>query len=121
MAAGDRIEKRLLGPIQLSATDAALGSSISSAYTWVIKQIIICNTTGTDRLVYLGIGTDSATGGGTSRFISGLPVAAYDTVVLDTALVLVGSATAGSADRLWGYADSASSVNVLVVGWQKTN
>lgn len=121
MAAGDRIEKRLLGPIQLSATDAALGSSISSTYTWVIKQIIICNTTGTDRLVYLGIGTDSATGGGASRFISGLPVAAYDTVVLDTALVLVGSATAGSADRLWGYADSASSVNILVVGWQKTN
>ena len=41
MATGDRIEKRLLGPIQLSATDAALGSSISSAYTWVIKQIIL--------------------------------------------------------------------------------
>ena len=121
MAAGDRTEKRLIGPIQLSATDAALGSSISGTYTWIIKQVILCNTSGTDRLVYLGIGTDSATGGATSRFVSALPIAAYDTIVLDTALVLVGNATAGSADRLWGYADSASSVNVVVVGWQKTN
>lgn len=121
MATGDRSEARLIGPIALTATDAALGSSITSAYTWIIKQIILCNASGTDRLVYLGIGTDSATGGTTSRIVNALPMAAYDTVVIDTALVLVGSATAGSADRLWGYSDYASSVNITVVGWRKEN
>lgn len=121
MASGDRVERRLLGPIQLSATDAALGSSIGGSFTWIVKQIILCNTSGSDRLVYLGIGTDSATGGATSRFLSALPVAANDTTVLDTAIVLVGNATAGSADRLWGYADSGSAVNVIVVGWRKEN
>jgi hypothetical protein len=132
MATGDRTEKRLVGPLQLANASAALGSSITSTYTWVIKQIILCNTSGTDRLVYLSIGNDTTDASSTAsspasqaapanRFVNALPVAAFDTVVLDTALVLVGSATAGAADRLWGYADSASAVTVTVVGWQKTN
>jgi hypothetical protein len=121
MATGDRAEARLLGPVQLSATDSALGSSVSGTYTWIVKQIILCNTTGNDRLVYLGIGNDSATGGTAGRFLHALPIAGYDTLVLDTALVLVGNATAGSSDRIWGYSDSASSVNVTVIGWRKTN
>lgn len=121
MATGDRTEKRLIGPVTLSATDAALGSSITGTYTWVLKQVILCNTAGTDRLVYLGVGTDSATGGTSGRVLHALPVAAYDTVVWDTALVLVGNATAASADRLWGYCDAASSVNITVMGWQKEN
>ena len=113
MAVGDRNETRLIGPSQLSATDAGLGAAVvASNNNWVIKQIILCNTSGVDRLVYLGVG-GAATGGITSRFISALPIAGYDTVVLDTALVL----TAG--ERLWGYADLASSVNILVVGWVK--
>jgi len=121
MASGDRTEKRLIGPVQLTATEIALGSSISGTYTWIVKQVVLCNTTGIDRLVYLGVGTDSATGGAAGRVLNALPVAAYDTVVWDTALVLVGSATAGSADRLWGYCDSASSVTITVMGWQKEN
>lgn len=113
MATGDRNETRLIGPSALSATDAGLGAAVvGSNFNWVIKQIILTNTSGTDRLVYLGIG-GAATGGTSSRFLSALPVAAYDTVVLDTALVL----TVG--ERLWGYADAASAVNILVVGWVK--
>lgn len=121
MASGDRQEWRLIGPATLTATDAALGSSVSGTYTWILKQIILCNTSGVDRLVYLSIGTDSATGGTSGRVLHALPVAAYDTVVWDTALVLVGSSTAASSDRLWGYADADSSVNITVVGWRKEN
>lgn len=113
MATGDRVETRLIGPSQLTATDAGLGSAaVAASREHIIKQVILSNTSGTDRLVYLGIG-GAATGGATSRFLSALPVAAYDTVVLDTALVLVAT------ERLWGYADLASAVNIIVTGWVK--
>jgi hypothetical protein len=42
-----------------------------------------------------------------------LPIAAFDTVVLDTALVLVAT------ERLWGYADLTGAVNIIVTGWIK--
>jgi hypothetical protein len=113
MAVGDRVETRLIGPSQLAATDAALGAAVvATSREHIIKQIILNNTSGTDRLVYLGIG-GAATGGTASRFLSALPVAAYDTLVLDTALVLVAT------ERLWGYADSASAVNIIAMGWIK--
>ena len=113
MATGDRKETRLIGPSQLSDTDAGLGSAVvPTSREHIIKQVILSNTSGTDRLVYLGIG-GAATGGATSRFLSALPVAAYDTVVLDTALVLVAT------ERLWGYADASSAVNIIVTGWIK--
>ncbi len=113
MATGDRKETRLIGPSQLTATDAGLGAAaVATSREHIIKQVILTNTSGTDRLVYLGIG-GAATGGATSRFLSALPIAAYDTVVLDTALVLVAT------ERLWGYADLASAVNIIVTGWVK--
>jgi len=113
MATGDRKETRLIGPSQLTDTDAGLGTAaVATSREHIIKQIILSNTSGTDRLVYLGIG-GAATGGATSRFLSALPVAAYDTVVLDTAMVLVAT------ERLWGYADLGSAVNILVTGWIK--
>ena len=113
MATGDRVETRLIGPSQLSDTDAGLGAAaVAASREHIIKQVILTNTSGTDRLVYLGIG-GAATGGDTSRFLSALPVAAFDTVVLDTALVLVAT------ERLWGYADASSAVNIIVTGWIK--
>ena len=114
MATGDRVETRLIGPSQLANTDTALGSAaVATNREHIIKQIILNNTSGTDRLVYLGIGSNAATGGTASRFLSALPIAAFDTVVLDTALVLVAT------ERLWGYADSGSAVNIIAMGWIK--
>ena len=113
MATGDRKETRLIGPSVLSNSETGLGTAVVPASReHIIKQVILCNTSGTDRLVYLGIG-GAATGGATSRFLSALPIAAYDTVVLDTALVLVAT------ERLWGYADASSAVNIIVTGWIK--
>jgi Tat protein secretion system quality control protein TatD with DNase activity len=57
MATGDRVETRLIGPSQLTATDAGLGSAaVATSREHIIKQVILSNTSGTDRLVYLGIG-----------------------------------------------------------------
>ena len=112
MAIGDRTEARLVGPVQLTATDAAVGAAVPSGRVWVVKQIIFTNTGGTDRLIYLGIG-GAASGGVSSRFIHTIPIAFGDTLVLDTALVLTAT------ERFWGFSDSASQVNVIVVGWEK--
>lgn len=112
MASGDRVETRLVGPVALTNINATVGVEVPTGKTWVAKQVILCNTANIDRLVYLAIGSaDTAP----NRFVSALPIAGGDTVVLDTALVLA------AGECFYGYSDRASAVNVVVVGWEKTN
>jgi hypothetical protein len=47
--------------------------------------------------------------------MSALPIGANDVMVWDTALVLL------TTETLQGLSDTASKVNVTVVGWDKTN
>lgn len=110
MAIGDRTEKRLVGPTTLGSTSAAVGIAVPTARQWVVKQIIFCNTSGTERLLYMAIGTAATVG---NRFVSALPIASGDTIVLDTALVL------NAAEQFFGYSDTGSVVAVTVVGWEK--
>ena len=113
MASGDRVETRLVGPVQLTNLEAAIGSAVASGHVWVVKQIIFTNTTGTDRLIYMNIGT-ATTGGVTKAFVYGLPIAGNDTIVLDTALVLNGP-----NDKFWGNSDLTAAVNCVIIGWDK--
>lgn len=108
MAVGDRTESRLVGPVTLTASDAGVGSAVPANRVWVLKQVVFCNTTGAERLAYLGIGSGTA-----NRVIHALPIAQFDTVVWDTALVLA------AGEQLYGYSDSGSAVNVVVMGWSK--
>jgi hypothetical protein len=50
-----------------------------------------------------------------NRIMSALPIGANDVMVWDTALVLL------TTETLQGLSDTASKVNVTVVGWDKTN
>lgn len=109
MAVGDRTEKRLGGPTQLGTSTTTVGT-VPSARNWVIKQIIICNTDTVDRTISLAIGSAATAA---NRIMSALPVGANDLMVFDTALVLT------AAETLQGLADSASVVNVTLVGWEK--
>jgi hypothetical protein len=110
MAVGDRTEKRLVGPVALSNTNATVGSAVGASKVWVTKQIIICNTDLVDRLIYLAIGTAATAA---NRFISALPIAASDVIVLDTALVMTAN------EQFYGYSDTGSVVTVTIVGWEK--
>jgi len=112
MASGDRVEKRLIGPVALTSSNAAVGSAVGAGKTWVIKQLIFCNTDGSDRLVYLAVGSAATP---SYRFASGMPIAANETVVLDTARDLEAT------EQLYGYADYASVITVMALGWEKTN
>jgi hypothetical protein len=109
MASGDRNEARLGGPTQLGTSTTTL-FTVASSRTAVIKQIIIANTDTVDRAVTLSIGSAATAA---NRIMSALPIGANDIMVWDTALVL------NAAETLQGLSDSASKVNVTVVGWIK--
>lgn len=111
MAAGDRVESRLGGPIQLGTSTTTICTA-SAGITEVIKQIIITNTDTVDRTVTLAIGSAATAA---NRILSALPIGANDVIILDTALVLL------TTETLQGLSDTASKVNVTVVGWEKTN
>lgn len=110
MAVGDRTEKRLVGPVALTNANATVGIAVPASRVWVIKQIAICNTDGSDRLFYLAIGTAATAA---NRLLSACPIAANDTIVWDTALTMTAN------EQLYGYADTGSVVTVTVVGWEK--
>jgi len=110
MAVGDRTEKRLVGPVTLTNANATVGIAVPASRQWTVKQIIFCNTSGTERLLYMAVGTAATVG---NRFVSALPIAVGDTIVLDTALVL------NAGEQFYGYSDTGSVVAVTVVGWEK--
>lgn len=109
MAAGDVFPKMLCVPTTLGTTTTTL-FTVPSNRQWAVKQIVICNTDGVERLVTLSYDGTAATA--SNCFVYQLPVAFYDTV-LDTALVFE------AGDTLQGLSDTASKVTVTVTGWER--
>lgn len=112
MAVGDRTETRLVGPVSFATTAGAVGASVAANRVWVIKQITICNTSGSEALVYLAVDPAGVAIADSHYFMYGLPVASKDTLVFDTGIVMV------TGDQLYGYADRTG-VNIIVNGWLK--
>ena len=119
MAAGDVFPKQLsaitgavttAAPVSLNTTDTTI-FTVPSNRQWAVKQIVVCNTDGTERWVSLSFNAAATTA--SNCFVFQLPIAAYDTIVLDTALVF------DSGQTLRGQADTASKVNVAVTGWER--
>jgi hypothetical protein len=110
MASGDVFPKMLASPTQLGTTTTTL-FTVVSGHQYAIKQIVICNTGGTDRVVTLAKGSAATAA---NCFTYNLPVAAFDTVVLDTALVFE------AAETVQGLADTGSVVTVTITGWDRT-
>jgi hypothetical protein len=109
MAIGDRNESRLGGPTQLGTSTTTICTA-ATGYAEILKQIIITNTDTVDRTFTLAIGSAATA---SNRIISALPIGANDVMVFDTAIVLAAGET------LEGLSDTASKVNVTVVGWEK--
>ena len=85
MAAGDRVESRLGGPIQLGTSTTTICTA-GAGITEVIKQIIITNTDTVDRTVTLAIGSAATAA---NRILSALPIGANDVIILDTAFAFI--------------------------------
>lgn len=110
MAVNDVFPKMLCAPTTLDTTTTTL-FTVTTNHQWAVKQIIICNTDGVERWVTLSYDGTAATA--SNCFVYQLPIAAYDTIVLDTALVFE------SGDTLQGLSDTASKVTVSVTGWER--
>ena len=108
MAVGDRTERRLFGPVAITTGDVAVGT-VPTSRVWVTKQFVLTNTNGVDAWVKLAIGTTSTV---SNCFFFQLPMAAYDTLVFDTALVLTAGETISAvSDR--------GAINIVCTGWSK--
>jgi hypothetical protein len=110
MASGDVFPKMLTVPTQVGTSTTTL-FTVPSGRQYTIKQIVICNTDGVDRLITLARGSAATAA---NCFTYNLPVAGYDTVVLDTGLVLE------AAETVQGLSDTASKVTVTITGWDRT-
>jgi hypothetical protein len=109
MASGDVFPKLLNAPDFLGTSTTTL-FTVPSGHQYAIKQIVVCNTDGTERWVKLAVG---ATTSPENCFVFQLPIAFYDTVVLDTALVLEAGQT------IQGSSDTANKVTVTITGWSR--
>ncbi len=109
MASGDVTPYLLAEPTFLGTTSTSLVVPTASYTSMTVKQIVVCNTDGVERWVKLGIDGISAS----QCFVFQLPIAAYDTVVLDTAVTLTYLQSA-----LYGASDTADKVTVTVTGWR---
>ena len=100
----------MVGPVALGTSNALItGATVPAGRVWVIKQITLCNSAGTEAAVYLAIGSAATA---SNRIMSALPVAVSDTTVFDTGIVM------NAGEQLYGYSDYAG-VNIIVNGWVK--
>jgi hypothetical protein len=109
MATGDVTPFLLTEPMFLGTSSTLVLAPNASYTTMTVKQIVICNTDGVDRWVKLGVDGISAV----NCFVFQLPIAGFDTVVLDTALTLTYLSSS-----IYGASDTADKVTVTVTGWR---
>lgn len=90
-----------------------LGSAVPAGKKWVIKQIVLVNTTATAATVTLDL-NDSGEAGAqvTNRIVGGVSVAANDVVTLDLSAVL------DAAGQINGLQGTAAAITVHVYGYE---
>ena len=109
MASGDVFPKMLTVPTQVGTLTTTL-FTVPAGHQYTIKQIVICNTDGSDRLITLARGS---AGSPANCFTYNFPVGFFDTVMLDTGLVFEANET------VQGLSDTAAKVTVTITGWDR--
>lgn len=102
------VEKRLYWAA--IAVTNTVGFTVPSGHRYVIKQIIIANTS-SDATVSLGLNGTAATAA--NRFASAVPCPGSDTITLESAIVLEATDTFNTIANQVGC-------NIMVVGWDHT-
>jgi hypothetical protein len=83
-------------------TTSATLYTVPTSTTTIVKNIVLCNTTGTAANVTLTVGGQT--------IINAYPVNANDTVTMDLSLVM------SSADTITGLQATASAISVYISG-----
>jgi len=104
------VESRILNPTVIGISSAVIHTTPAN-HRVVMKQLIICNTNGVDAWFSLAI--DGAASAPANCVFFRMTVGAYDTLILDTQIVLeVTDTIEAMADR--------TGVNITIVGWDHT-
>jgi len=119
------IPKRLAGPAQLSATANSLIYTVpnlsTAGTTAVIKEIVLCNTSGSAVTVTMSLKVKAVTVGASNNFLSSFSLAANETVTLSTSLMIIndgtGAADATTSDQILGSASSGTTVTYILNGY----
>lgn len=89
-------------------TDTLL-ATVTSGKTWIVKDILVTNTTGTAATITIGFDASTALAA-SNHVISGVTIEANEVVQFTMAQVLTASMT------IRGLQGTASSLNVLISG-----
>lgn len=111
-------QSRVVGPATFAASSGSIYSPTTG--TIIVKQIILTNYTSTSKTVDLWLLPANITVVGNQYLIlKSFTLDAYETVFLNTSLVMVGN-TGTTGDRLHGVCSSATSVNYVINGVVET-
>ena len=117
-------QKRLVGPAAFATSAGDIYTTpynVGYVTTTVIKEIILCNTSGSAQTVTLYLKPYGVTVASSHIFINTLTLAANETVTLSTSLVLTNNNnTAGDtySDKIRGLA-SVVTVNYILNGYEE--
>lgn len=77
------------GVTETTATPGILSSAVPASTIWIVKQIVVCNTsTSTAVTLSLSIVPTGSIGGNANRIISNYPLAAGQTTTFDLSVVM---------------------------------
>lgn len=116
-------QKRLAGPTQLTTTTSTVLYTVPLSTTTIVKQIVLCNVTGSAVTVTLALKPLNVAQATSHNFLNVLSLAANETVTISTSLVLTNNgstANATNSDQLIGYASSNTAVNIIVTGIEES-
>jgi hypothetical protein len=116
-------QKRMVGPTQLTTTTSTVLYTTPISTTAIAKQIILCNTTGSAVTVTLVLKPLNVAQASTQNFTNALSLAANETVLLSTNLVLTNNgstANSTNSDQIIGYASANTAVNIIITGIEES-
>jgi hypothetical protein len=105
-----RLYQGQLPGTETTATPGLLPAAVPGATQWIIKQLTLCNTSGSAQTASLSLVPSGQTGGAANRLLSALALVAGQTLIYDLAQVM------NSGDFLSGVASTASVVTVTISG-----
>lgn len=116
-------QKRLSGPTQLTTTTSTVLYTTPISTTTIVKQILLCNVTGSAVTVTLVLKPANVAQATSQNFLNVLSLAANETVTISTSLVLNNNgstANATNSDQIIGSASTNSAVNIILTGIEES-
>jgi hypothetical protein len=117
------LQKRIAGPVALTTTTSTVLYTVPISTTTIVKQIMLCNITAGATTVTIACKPAGVTQSSVHNFVNQLSLAANETVMISTNLVLNnngGTANASNSDQIIASAAANSSINIIVNGIEES-